>query len=199
MLGGRPSLVAGALGDLTFQTAHHLARFQKRHGGLGKGMQLVAFPLGEFTRLVVHDRQRADGVACRLDQRHGRQETHRWLIGQQRILGKPRIEAGIGNHQYLSLLADRVGTVGGAARDATDVEPDGGFDPQLVAIQKAEFRNGCAAYGGRQPHDVVKERIGIGAEHVVTIERFEPRHLVDRNRGIHASSSNGCAQDHVSR
>ncbi len=45
MLCSGASLIAGALGDFRCKASHHLPRFEQRDGGLGQGVQLIAFPL----------------------------------------------------------------------------------------------------------------------------------------------------------
>jgi hypothetical protein len=88
-------------------------------------------------------------------QRVSHVRPHEWIAGHQGVIGKARILTRVRDYQGV-VTEDGVRAKGDIARSLYDWEPDPGFEPLPISLDK---RNECdrrLENFGRQPRDAVK-------------------------------------------
>jgi hypothetical protein len=117
----------------------------------------------ERSRLLVDHAERADTLPVGAMHGMARVETDVRLVRHERVVGKPRILAGILDDEC-GLFEDRVTAERELAARLARLQPLARFEPLPVPIHEAHERDRDIEQPARQARDAVEAFLGVGVE-----------------------------------
>ena len=126
------------------------------------------------------------GVAVRSQQRGAGVEADAGIVQDQRIVGKAGVDEGIGDHQNLVRLQDRVGTEGQVARGLRRRQPQTRLEPLPFLVNQRDERNGRAADLRGQERDVVIALLRGRIQDLQPAQGGKARGFIGGQWGLHA-------------
>ncbi len=169
------------------------AQFHMLHDHGGKTRKRPPFPIGEvFANLGVGDAERAYPETVRRQQRRPGIEADERFAGDDRQIGKPRVEPRVGYHEDV-VRADRMVTKGVRPAGLLDIETGTGLEPLPILFDQRYESHACGKELRGKPADAVETVFRPRAHDAVSLQRVKPpalcnidaigvRHLCSRNR-----------------
>ena len=172
----RGVLLEGAAGERPGEPVGggQLAQFQLVHRDLRELTQDRLLLGAEFARLATDGAQRADIVAVGRRQRHAGIKADMGVAGDHRIVPEAGILAGIAHH-HRPVPLDRDAAEGIGKRHLGDPDAVGRLVPLAVAINHRDDGGVDLEDQLDQRGDTLEGGFAGGIEHVVALQRCEPR------------------------
>ena len=137
-----------------------------------------AVPWRQIARHAVHHTQRSQRLTTGPKQGRAGIEADARFAGHHRVVGKARIERGVGHHHHRERIEQRVGAIRMAPGYLGERKPVLGLGPSAVVVHPVDQRHRRVADGGGKLRQVVVRQLGRRVERIVQAQRRQPRGLV---------------------